>query len=268
MATLLLNMDAPIQSWGMDSPFEVRNTLRHPSKSAIIGMIACAFGWDREHDLSQLRPLKFGVRVDSEGVLHRDYHTVSLHPDRDSRKPKEQWNKAPGAKTVTKQTYRWYISDARSRIGIESNDTVLLDSIAAALRSPKYAIFCGRKSCPTPLGLVMGIVDADLSDALWFDAKELNHRGIPLHEDMAKFHGIPTSDTPMYVMVESRNGKFKVNDAPLSFSMTDREYSFTTYQKTLSSEKGVSFEEMFDGVQEHDPMFFAEDNNSSNSPRK
>lgn len=260
MSTLLLNMNAPIQSWGMDSPFEVRNTLRHPTKSAIIGMIACALGWDRNHDLSRLRALKFGVRVDSEGTLHRDYHTVSLHPDRDSRTPKTQWNKAPGAKTVTKQSYRWYILNAESRIGIESDDSDFLGTIEHALKSPAYVLFCGRKSCPAPLGMVMGIIEESLSDALWLDANQLSRHGIELHNEMNSFRSASRKPNPMYVLVENKSGKLKINDTPLSFSMTDREYSSTQYSKTLSSDKEHdAFEDMFDNHDEHDPMFFADD---------
>lgn len=268
MSTLLLNMDAPIQSWGMDSPFEVRNTLRHPTKSAVVGMIACALGWDRNHDLSQLRALRFGVRVDSEGILYRDYHTTSLHPDRDSRLPKTQWNKAPGMKTVTKQSYRWYVLDAKSRIGIESDDTALLEDIRHALMSPSYALFCGRKSCPSPLGLVMGIIDSPLHEALWMNTKELAEHGMGTHDDMDAFRYRVMVDEPMYVLVEDRSGDMKINDTPLSFSMTDREYTTTQYSKTSPSDNSHdTFEDMFgshadnsnSNGDDHDPMFFADD---------
>ena len=37
MATLLLRLAAPLQSWGSDSKFETRKTDREPTKSGVVG---------------------------------------------------------------------------------------------------------------------------------------------------------------------------------------------------------------------------------------
>ena len=42
MATLLLRLAAPLQSWGSGSKFNIRSTEREPTKSGVIGMIAAA----------------------------------------------------------------------------------------------------------------------------------------------------------------------------------------------------------------------------------
>ena len=39
MATLLLRLAAPLQSWGMDSKFETRKTGREPTKSGVVGLL-------------------------------------------------------------------------------------------------------------------------------------------------------------------------------------------------------------------------------------
>lgn len=44
MATLLLRLAAPLQSWGADSKFEIRKTNREPTKSGVIGLLAAALG--------------------------------------------------------------------------------------------------------------------------------------------------------------------------------------------------------------------------------
>ena len=44
MATLLLRLAAPLQSWGMDSKFETRKTNREPTKSGVVGLLAAALG--------------------------------------------------------------------------------------------------------------------------------------------------------------------------------------------------------------------------------
>ncbi len=69
MSTLLLRLAAPLQSWGIDSKFDIRRTGREPSKSGVIGLICAALGIKRDDDemVSQLATLLFGVRVDKEG---------------------------------------------------------------------------------------------------------------------------------------------------------------------------------------------------------
>lgn len=42
MAILLLKIAAPLQSWGINSKFNIRRTNDFPTKSAIVGMIASA----------------------------------------------------------------------------------------------------------------------------------------------------------------------------------------------------------------------------------
>ena len=78
MATLLLRLAAPLQSWGADSKFEIRKTEREPTKSGVIGLLAAALGLRRD-DAAGLQPLcglRFGVRVDREGALLEDFHTA------------------------------------------------------------------------------------------------------------------------------------------------------------------------------------------------
>lgn len=78
MATLLLRLAAPLQSWGMDSKFETRKTNREPTKSGVVGLLAAALGIGREEPekLIPLNQLRFGVRVDQEGDFLVDYHVA------------------------------------------------------------------------------------------------------------------------------------------------------------------------------------------------
>ena len=48
MATLLLRLAAPLQSWGSDSKFETRKTDREPTKSGVVGLLAAALGLRRD----------------------------------------------------------------------------------------------------------------------------------------------------------------------------------------------------------------------------
>ena len=141
MATLLLRIAAPLQSWGIDSKFDTRRTEAEPSKSGIVGMIASALGLrrDREEIKSLSDAIRFGVRIDKPGKLLRDFHTV--------RK---------GGKTAY-VTNRYYLSDAAFLVALESSDEDLLSKIQHALSHPVYPLFLGRRSCPPTLPLCLGV---------------------------------------------------------------------------------------------------------------
>ena len=81
MPTLLLRLNAPLQSWGTSSKFDVRDTDYYPSKSGVIGMVAAAMGYDRNVDkeeLEELNGLNFGVRIDNRGTILNDYQVTEI----------------------------------------------------------------------------------------------------------------------------------------------------------------------------------------------
>lgn len=148
MSTLLLRLAAPMQAWGSDSRFEVRRTGREPTKSGVIGLLAAALGRSRADSIDDLCQLRFGVRVDQEGQLLRDFHTAHQ-----------------GTKTAY-VTQRYYLCDAVFLVGLESEDEEWLQELDRALQSPVYPLFLGRRSCPPTLPLTLGIRGENLVDAL------------------------------------------------------------------------------------------------------
>lgn len=48
MSGFLLQLGGPLQSWGEHSAFTDRDTVSHPTRSGLIGMIASAFGIPRD----------------------------------------------------------------------------------------------------------------------------------------------------------------------------------------------------------------------------
>jgi len=136
MATLLLRLQGPMQSWGTTSRFDERDTQLEPSKSGVLGLVCAALGRDRSLPVDDLAAMKMGVRVDREGVPMRDYQTAtgvfiaSGKPDLD--------------RTVVSP--RFYLSDAAFLVGLESEDVALLESIYQALREPVWLLALGRKS--------------------------------------------------------------------------------------------------------------------------
>ena len=136
MATLLLRLAAPLQSWGSDSKFETRKTDREPTKSGVVGLLAAALGLRRDdtEGLARLNGLRFAVRADQEGSLLVDFHTAK-------------------SRDTSYVTYRHYLQDAVFLAGLESEDEALLRELEAALRHPVYPLYLGRRSCPPTLPL-------------------------------------------------------------------------------------------------------------------
>ncbi len=156
MPTLLLRMRSPMMSWGDHSRFTIRDTRREPTKSAVIGLLCAALGRPRWESVQDLAALKMGVRVNQEGIVQCDYHTVM-----DSIK-------SSGSKGDTVLSYRHYVADADYLVGLESDDRALLETLDAALESPVWQLYFGRKSfVPSrPIRLNDGIQDAALESVL------------------------------------------------------------------------------------------------------
>jgi CRISPR system Cascade subunit CasD len=153
MTTLLMRMRAPMMSWGDHSRFTIRDTRREPTKSAVIGLLCAALGrprWEPVHDLAAL---KMGVRVDREGVMLCDYHTIM-----DSIK-------SSGGKGDTVLSDRYYMADADYLVGLEG-DRSLLETLDTALESPCWQLYFGRKSFIPSCPVRVGIVDPELVIAL------------------------------------------------------------------------------------------------------
>jgi CRISPR system Cascade subunit CasD len=170
MSVLLLCLAGPLQSWGDDSRYTTRNTRTAPTKSAIIGLLAAAQGRRRDADIADLRDLTFGVRVDQPGQVLIDYHIVTgashapLSPA-GQRLPTADGKQLPAAKS-TKETRRYYLSDAVFLAVVEGDDSLLAD-LAAALRRPRYPLYLGRRSCPPSRPILIGLrADLTLRDSL------------------------------------------------------------------------------------------------------
>ena len=114
MPTLLLRLVGPMQSWGITSRFDQRDTGREPSKSGVTGLLAAAMGIDRENwtDLEPLARLSMGVRHDRAGVPKRDYHTAGCAAT-DTIKKADGTDSKDG---VVSQ--RFYLADAAFLVGL------------------------------------------------------------------------------------------------------------------------------------------------------
>lgn len=236
MGTLLLRLAAPLQAWGTESKFESRRTQREPSKSGVIGMLAAALGLRRDADLSELTALRFGVRVDREGKVIRDFHTAQAV--KTEKKAKKEKTEEP--EKIGYVTSRYYLSDAVFLVGLESEDHALLEKIETALRAPYFPLFLGRRSCPPTLPLVLGLREKDLETAL-------------REEDNQNQNARSIKRTRRYIRLDSMPDELEgavVRDLPISFNPIKREFGYRR-AKEIWLRDDVNREESAD---EHDAM--------------
>ncbi|MBD5424214.1 MAG: type I-E CRISPR-associated protein Cas5/CasD [Allobaculum sp.] len=195
MPTLLLRLAGPLQSWGTDSRFETRRTEKMPTKSGVIGMIASALGRSREENVFDLNELQFGVRIDQPGTIITDFHTAK----KDSK-----------TSYITK---RYYLSDAVFLVGLYSESSEKLDEIKAALESPAFPLFLGRRSCPPDPDMGLTIKTEELIQALKkapFTGNEMNSKkSFPIYVDGASI---------------DREQAFRLRDQPQTFNPLHRKY--------------------------------------------
>ena len=164
MATLLLRLVGPMQSWGTASRFSLRDTRNEPSKSGVVGLLAAAMGIPRENwsNLEPLTRLAMGVRHDRQGLPRHDFQTAACATT-------DTIIRANGSETkdgvVSK---RFYLTDAAFLVGLESPDHTLLEALHQSLRNPVWPLFLGRKSfVPSEsIWIENGLVEAALFPAL------------------------------------------------------------------------------------------------------
>jgi CRISPR system Cascade subunit CasD len=117
-------------------------------------MCCAALGRDRSEAIDDLAALLFGVRVDREGRLTRDFHTA------------RDVIGASGNERRTVVSTRWYLADAAFIAGLQG-PLPLLQAIHAALQKPHWPTHLGRRSCPPSVPPGSGsVVPLPLEEAL------------------------------------------------------------------------------------------------------
>ena len=190
MPTLLMRLRAPMMSWGDHSQFGHRDSRREPTKSAIIGLLCAALGRPRWEPVDDLISLKMGVRVNQEGILQKDYHTVQDNLRTDGRK------------VNTTLSDRYYVADADYLVGLEGEGELLLH-LDTALQAPRWQLYFGRKSFIPSHPIRVGTVDQLLLPALQ------NH----VYEQ----RGRQTPPFPLRFVIEAADGTDPRQDVPLSW---------------------------------------------------
>lgn len=168
MEFLVFHLHGPMASFGEIAVGEYRPSSAHPTKSAIMGLVAAALGiqrGDEEGQAELFRNFGYGVFVLHEGVLLRDYHTIQTPTASSLKKQpaftrRDELNREQAAiKTIlSSRDYRqgaWYRVVLWKRSG-----SMELAKLRDSLEKPKYTLYLGRKSCPLAIPLEPKICEA------------------------------------------------------------------------------------------------------------
>lgn len=196
--TLLMCLSAHLQSWGGPASWEKRSTLRRPTKSGVIGLIANAQGRDYRDNVDDLAALTFTARLDRPGTLLDDTQTAGggpfpllpidyLENPELADEPKKFSYGAPrapeltpdgrlaaawtGSARATVVVEKTYLCDAAFLVGLTGAPQVI-DAAARALENPQRTLYLGRKSCLPDGNLLHGIT----TKPRWYDTIPLIER--------------------------------------------------------------------------------------------
>lgn len=160
--TLFLRLEGPLQAWGERARWDIRDTAPEPTKSGVVGLLACTLGLSADADLRSLsQQIKVGVRCDRPGTPLVDYHTII-------------GGVMSGEGKIRRGTIvsrRAYLCDASFLVTIQA-DPETIGRLARAIQAPEWPIYLGRKSCPPSCPPFEGVgeypsLEAALSDWPW-----------------------------------------------------------------------------------------------------
>ena len=163
---LLFRLYGPLAAWGDTAVGEFRPSQAHPSRTAVLGLLAAALGIrrDQEDELVELdRSVRVAIRLDMPGELLRDYHTTQVAPAGKKLHYYTRANETASDKLHTILSQRDYRTDSGASIALQLlvGGASQLHAWQQALKSPALPLYLGRKSCPLALPTDPAVIDAE-----------------------------------------------------------------------------------------------------------
>lgn len=178
MKYLKLTIKAPLMSFGdASSQYQnVRDTATNPTKSMIVGMVACAMGIDRKdsrvEELSKSIIVKT-TTINKNATLWRDYQNAHIRGF-----DKQGHYGSKNDKNI--QRWKTYIANGSYIVFVGCEDDVLLKNIYSSLQRPYWPLFVGRKCCTLSSGVV--------SDSfVVFDEQDIHEEVKRFNDEMGDF---------------------------------------------------------------------------------
>lgn len=255
MPVLEIQCIGVIQGWSDNGVYDNRRCSNIPTKSSVIGMVASAMGMKRDADLTKLRELRMGVRVDQQGKVHEDYQFVhgesieTIQRNLESigvEKAKEKASKLYKFKNKNNSYVirKEYLTDARFLVFLEHESKDFLEEIAKALENPIFPTYFGRKNCIPMEDLVVGIYNYDIlhvmKNADWIAVDQTKPKALQMYLE---------GDVDQNEIVREIYSR----DVPVTFKSNDRRKEPRKYYQlkpVVFSIKSEGYDEYFDKVVE------------------
>jgi CRISPR system Cascade subunit CasD len=148
--TIHLRLAGPMQSWGQQDSADFRGTGEMPTKSGIVGLLACARGIRSDAGILEIaNAIQIGIRVDKPGNITSDLQTDGS----------QHWSAEGKARPVgyRLKMQKEYLVDASFFVAARCEDEELLELITHALQHPTWPYYLGRKSCPPSAPVYAGV---------------------------------------------------------------------------------------------------------------
>ncbi len=159
---LLLWLEGPFQSWGVNSKFNRRTTLEFPTRSGILGMLCCALGKGGTQTELLKKMSTFSLEVfsftkneqshlDAPNLMLRDFQVAGGGYDKKNlwenlMMPKTANGEMPTGTTGAKIIYKYYLQNKAFAVvlyNLQGMEVVLKNAIS----NPCWDIYLGRKNC-------------------------------------------------------------------------------------------------------------------------
>ena len=166
MRFLVFTLYSPLGSFGEIAVGERRMSWARPGRSAVLGLVAAALGYERTEEAAHQEldaGLYYAVRTDAAGRPLIDYHTAQTPRARKGQSLVTRREELESGHLNTVLSRREWRADACFTVALwlRPNATIDLDAIAAALRHPCFVLYVGRKAAPLGLPLNPAFVEAD-----------------------------------------------------------------------------------------------------------
>ncbi len=156
---LVFQLYGVLASWGDQAVGGERPGSDHPSRSALLGLLAAGMGIARDQEgkhAELTRQCRFGIKLYSPGQVLRDFHTAQVPPT--IKKIKHLYTRRDELCTNNLGTIlssREYRQDALAVIALwlEKEGEYSLDDLQSGLTQPHFHLYLGRKSCPLSIPL-------------------------------------------------------------------------------------------------------------------
>ncbi|MFW0185249.1 type I-E CRISPR-associated protein Cas5/CasD [Rothia sp. CCM 9418] len=175
-SSVYLRLAGPLQSWAGESVTgNIVNTGKLPTPSALRGLLAGALGYQRGQWPQWLENVEFTIRVDRPVQYTDDFQTINpisveeesflyrialLHGKRVSSNRIKSLSFTPGRdRSKPSIVNRTYLADSEFIVRITAEGKT--EEIDAALRSPQFSTYLGRKAFPAVFPFYLGVGDSD-----------------------------------------------------------------------------------------------------------